>query len=177
MHTYMRHLDKVRPFKSILLAETPGVARDYIRNEGTRKINLVLYKNHYNLQRFKPPEKEPRYSMNRRRGGLQNRSGCQATPQRKGSILYTCCQVMDPERTPKKTPPLHSNKQTYGQPARFAFIYIEDVSFPLVSRCNDVPCPLELGANLKGWISQEVGRLGQHRHVNPLGQGCPNSSQ
>jgi hypothetical protein len=27
------------------LAETPGVARDYIRNEGTRKINLVLYKN------------------------------------------------------------------------------------------------------------------------------------
>jgi hypothetical protein len=49
------------------------------KNEGTRKINLVLYKNNYNLQRFKPPEREPRYSMNRRRGGPQNRSGCQAT--------------------------------------------------------------------------------------------------
>jgi hypothetical protein len=70
-----------------IVAETPGVARDYIRNEGTRKINLVLYKNNYNLQRFKPPEKEPRYSMNRRRGGPQNRSGCQATA---------------PEQTPKK---------------------------------------------------------------------------
>jgi hypothetical protein len=70
-----------------LLAEMPGVARDYIRNEGTRKINLVLYKNNYNLQRFKPPEKEPWFSMNRRRGGPQNRSGCQATA---------------PEQTPKK---------------------------------------------------------------------------
>jgi hypothetical protein len=38
-----------------VLAETPGVARDYIRNEGTLKINLVLYKNNYNLHRFKPP--------------------------------------------------------------------------------------------------------------------------
>jgi hypothetical protein len=37
------------------LAETPGIAQDYIRNEGTRNINLVLYKNNYNLQRFKPP--------------------------------------------------------------------------------------------------------------------------
>jgi hypothetical protein len=98
-----------------------------------------------------PPEKEPRFSMNRRRGGPQHRSGCQATapeqtpkkrldfidviakqqpqnrPQRKGSILYRChCQVMDPERTPKKTPPLHSNTNTYGQPASFAFIYIDD---------------------------------------------------
>jgi hypothetical protein len=42
-----------------VLAETPGVAWDYIRNEGTRKINLVLYKNNYNLQRFKPPRKIP----------------------------------------------------------------------------------------------------------------------
>jgi hypothetical protein len=32
---------------------------------------------------------------------------------RKGSILYRCCQVVDPERTPKKTPPLHSNSHIY----------------------------------------------------------------
>jgi hypothetical protein len=38
----------------------------------------------------------------------------QNRPQRKGSILYRCrCQVIDPERTPKKTPPLHSNSNIY----------------------------------------------------------------
>jgi hypothetical protein len=45
--------------KYTALAETSGVARDYIRNEGTRKTNLILYKNNYNLQRFKPPRKSP----------------------------------------------------------------------------------------------------------------------
>jgi hypothetical protein len=59
--------------------------------------------------------------MNRRRGG----------PQRKGSILYRCCQVMDPERTPKKTPPLHSNSSplpsntnTSSQPDSLLYIFI-----------------------------------------------------
>jgi hypothetical protein len=80
------------------LGEMPGVARDYVRNEGARKINLVLYKNNYNLQRFKPPEKDPRYSMNRRRGGPQNRSGCQATA---------------PEQTPKSKS--HYDRRPVGQ--------------------------------------------------------------
>jgi hypothetical protein len=39
------------------LAEMPGVARDSIRNEGTREINYSIMKNNYNLQMFLPPEK------------------------------------------------------------------------------------------------------------------------
>jgi hypothetical protein len=89
-----------------LLAETPGVARDYIRNEGTPKINLVLYKNNYHLLRFKPPEKEPRYSMNRRRGGPQNWSGCQATapeqtPKKRLDIIYMSLPSNGPRTDPK----------------------------------------------------------------------------
>jgi hypothetical protein len=37
----------------VLLAEIHGVARDSIRNEGTREINYgIIYKKFYNLQRF-----------------------------------------------------------------------------------------------------------------------------
>jgi hypothetical protein len=37
------------------------------------KLIMALYKNNYNLQRFLPSEKEPRYSLDRRLGGPQNR--------------------------------------------------------------------------------------------------------
>jgi hypothetical protein len=36
---------------------------------------MGLYKNNYNLQRFIPPRKSPLYSLDRRLGGPQNRSG------------------------------------------------------------------------------------------------------
>jgi hypothetical protein len=42
-----------------LLAKIPGVARDSIRNEGTREINYGIYKNNYNLLRCSPPWKSP----------------------------------------------------------------------------------------------------------------------
>jgi uncharacterized protein YqiB (DUF1249 family) len=37
------------------------------------KLTMALYKNNNNLQRFLPPKKSPRYSLDRRRGGHQNR--------------------------------------------------------------------------------------------------------
>jgi hypothetical protein len=39
------------------------------------KLIMALYKKNYNLQRFLLPEKEPRYSLDRRLGGPQNWSG------------------------------------------------------------------------------------------------------
>jgi hypothetical protein len=57
------------------LAKISGVARDSVRNEGTREI-MGLYKNNHNLQRFSyPPRKSPQYSLYRSLGGPQNRSG------------------------------------------------------------------------------------------------------
>jgi hypothetical protein len=40
-----------------------------------KKLIMALYRNNYNLQRFLPPEIEPRYSLERRLGGPQNWSG------------------------------------------------------------------------------------------------------
>jgi hypothetical protein len=80
-----------------LLAEISGDARDSIRNEGIR-----------DLQRFLPPRKSPRHSLDRRLGGPQNRSVlCGEEKHLAPSGNPT------PERTPKKTPPLHSNSHIY----------------------------------------------------------------
>jgi hypothetical protein len=50
-----------------ILAKIPGVARDFIRNEETQTI--LIFKG------FNPPRKSPRYSLYRRLGRPQYRSG------------------------------------------------------------------------------------------------------
>jgi hypothetical protein len=61
----------------ILLAEIPGVARNSIRNEKElEKWIMALYKKIYIICKgFNPRRKRPRYSLDRRLGGPQNRSG------------------------------------------------------------------------------------------------------
>jgi hypothetical protein len=53
-----------------LLAEIPGVAQDSIRNKGTREINYGSC-----ISASRPKRKSPWYSLDRRLGGPQNRSG------------------------------------------------------------------------------------------------------
>jgi hypothetical protein len=60
----------------MLLAEIPGVARNYIRNEGTREINYGLIYKVYNLQRFfTPGERATRTHWIKGWVGPKNRSG------------------------------------------------------------------------------------------------------
>jgi hypothetical protein len=53
----------------------PGVARDYIRNEGPREINYGIIKLIIICKGFYALRRSPRYSLDRVLGGPQNRSG------------------------------------------------------------------------------------------------------